>query len=80
MARPELSAEQHQVLRHALGLDRKAVAFRNHFCADVGHADWATLESLCAAGLMVKRRSAIGPGSIFFVNDAGRAAAAGATA
>ena len=73
---PELPADQVTVLRHALGLDRRAAAYRNHFCADVGHTDWAALQALVQAGLMVQRRSAISAGWIFFVTDAGRAAIA----
>jgi hypothetical protein len=52
---PNLTKDEQHVLRHTLGLDYKAVPFRNHFCAGPGHADMAVLTSLVQKGYMVER-------------------------
>lgn len=59
------------VLRHTLGLKRGDVAYRNHFCADVGHEDMPALESLVSKGLMRKRADPIAAGFVFYATAQG---------
>lgn len=52
-----LNKEHYQILKHTLGLDQKRTAYRNHFCAEEGHADMPLLVDLMKAGFMVKAES-----------------------
>lgn len=47
-----LTDAQDQVMRHALGLDHRAVPYRNGFMAPLGHADREVCEVLVSVGLM----------------------------
>ena len=37
------TGEQIRIMKHALGLDREATAYRNHYCAAPGHLSWPDL-------------------------------------
>jgi len=64
-----------EILRHTLGLKRGDVAYRNHFCADVGHDDMPQLESLVSKGLMRKRADPLAPGFVYYATAQGIEAA-----
>ena len=65
---------QLNILWHTLGLrpDRRE-PFRNHFLADAGHHDSATLEALRESGLMTSRPAPAmwGEGTVYVVTDRG---------
>lgn len=66
-------------MRHALGLNRQAVPFRNHFVCAPGSTDYPAWEAMFEKGWATRR----GPGGlgmcaedfIYHVTEAGRAAA-----
>ena len=47
-----MNTEQHDILRHALGLGRSDREYRNHFVTGPGSTDYPHCEALVAAGLM----------------------------
>jgi hypothetical protein len=53
--------EQVSKARHALGLDRKKLAYRNFYSCD-GDADW---DDLVARSMAVKRKSPVSPDWIY---------------
>lgn len=63
--------ERH-VMVHATAWPKR---YRNHFCASQGHADWDTLQGLCARGLMRDRGSSVlsGGDHVFVVTADGLA-------
>lgn len=68
-----LTNEQREKMRHALGLNRKARFYRNHYHAAVNSPDadlWAELVGLGYAALVNVENNLI----LFTVTDAGRAA------
>ena len=69
-----LSYAERSVLRHTLGLNRSAEAFRNYFSAEDGHQDEPTLLALVERGYMVRETSAISPGAIYRCTKEGREA------
>jgi hypothetical protein len=51
-----VSDRQRELARHALGFpNRKNTSYRNHFCAGVGHSDYADWEAMVAQGDAVKQ-------------------------
>jgi hypothetical protein len=76
-----MNTEQHQILRHALGLGRSSREYRNHFVTGPGSTDYPHCEALVAAGLMTKRpgHALSGGDPIYSVTDAGRTALASAS-
>lgn len=44
-----LTEQERHVMEHSTAWPK---CYRNHFCASEGHHDWATLQALCARGLM----------------------------
>lgn len=72
-----ITAEQHDILRHALGLGRGE--HRNHFVTGPGGTDHQHCEALVAAGLMEKRPGTALSGwdDVYSVTVAGRAVARG---
>lgn len=48
----EITKEERNILFHTLGLNYKAISFRNHFVASKNHSDYKTLESLREKGFM----------------------------
>jgi len=48
-AKALLTLGEARVMVHATAWPKR---YRNHFCASEGHDDWATLQALCARGLM----------------------------
>lgn len=71
------TTEQVQILRHALGLDRRGGEYRNHFVTGPGSSDYQDCEALVAAGLMTKRpgNELTGGDGCYTVTDAGKLAA-----
>ncbi len=69
-----MTDRQREILRHALGLDRGGVAYRDHYCASPSSLDYDDCEALVAGGLMERR---IGAYSIYFVTTNGRQALLG---
>lgn len=65
------------VLQHALGLDQHGCgnSLRDHFVCGEGHDDYPTCVDAVAAGLMIRRESAMfgENGSLFRVTAAGKA-------
>jgi hypothetical protein len=47
-----ITTEQHDILRHSLGLGRSSREYRNHFVTGPGSTDYPHCEALVAAGLM----------------------------
>lgn len=73
----KLTKAQISTLRHALGLDRKSVSYRNRYHAPVGSsaADvWTDLVGMGFAALVNVERDM----ALFTVTDAGKAALDGA--
>lgn len=64
--RPDLTEDQTQVIRHALGLDWRSKPYRNGYKAPLGHHSREVCESLVMMGLMT-----VGSGSVFTVTTAG---------
>lgn len=72
-----MNIEQHDILRHALGLGRSAREYRNHFVTGPGSTDYPHCEELVKAGLMTRREGShlSGGDPIYVVTEAGRIAA-----
>ena len=70
-----MSNEQHDILRHALGLGKRE--YRNHFVTGPGSTDYPSCEALVAAGLMTRRAGSqlSGGDFIYHVTNDGRTAA-----
>lgn len=69
-----LSPAERHVMAHATAWPD---CYRNHFCASAGHDDWATIQGLCARGLMrvVRAPSELSGGdTVFAVTGEGFAA------
>ena len=66
----EITTRQLHILQHALGLDRPAREYRNHYCP--GGDDLAECEAMEAMGLMTSRELSWVPDKTYFVSDAGR--------
>lgn len=68
-----ITAEQRDMMRHALGLDRQPKPYRNNYCA--GDADIPAWEDLVAKGLAVLlRKPEQGwAGPVYGVTEAGKA-------
>lgn len=65
MAGIELSDAQVDKARHALGLTRSKVAYRNYYsCAE--DADW---EDLVAKGAATKRKSPVSPDFVYHLTE-----------
>lgn len=47
-----LTDRELDVMMHATGWQSRQPLYRNHFCASEGHADWSTIQTLIACGLM----------------------------
>ena len=71
-----ISEQQRHVLRHALGLNRSAIAYRNYFCTGPGTDNYPVCMSLVGLGLMSRRETSglFGGDSVFHVTPAGLAA------
>lgn len=69
-----MNEKQLHIIRHALGLNRSTVSYRNHYCA--GGEDVALCRELVALGYMVERKpSELSGGSpVFQVTEAGKVA------
>ena len=74
--------EQHNILRHALGLSSVGMKssdreYRNHFVTGPGSTDYPHCEALVAAGLMTKRpgHPLSGGDPIYAVTDEGKTVA-----
>ena len=53
---PKMTDAQVELGRYALGLpNKKKISYRNHFCAGVGHSDYADWQSLVEQGLATRR-------------------------
>ena len=72
-----MNSEQHDILRHALGLGRGSREYRNHFVTGPGSTDYPHCQALVAEGLMTRREGhpISGGDPIFTVTEAGRVAA-----
>jgi hypothetical protein len=72
-----MNSEQHDILRHALGLGRGSREYRNHFVTGPGSSDYANCEDLVGAGLMTKRpgHGLSGGDPVYIVTEAGKMAA-----
>ena len=72
-----MNREQHDILRHALGLGRSDHEYRNHFVTGPGSTDYPHCQALVAAGLMTRHDGHLisGGDPIFRVTKAGRIAA-----
>jgi hypothetical protein len=71
-----LTLQERHVMAHSTGWDsgKRSRLYRNHFCASEGHDDWATLQGLCARGLMrVGRKPGplSGGDTVFVVTESG---------
>lgn len=71
-----MTPEQIELARHALGLNRGKVAYRNHFCAGPGHVDYPQWADMVAAGDAVERvptghDNSYAGNSIFFLTNQG---------
>lgn len=74
----EISDAHRDIMRHALGLTRNPVSYRNYFCAGDGHADMPLIRDLVAIEYMrLSRRINEGRDGIYVVTDCGRAALQG---
>jgi len=69
MAVISFSDEQSDKARHALGLGRQKVAYRNHYACYEADPDW---EDLVKRGFATKRTSAISPDIIYHVSEEAR--------
>ncbi len=70
-----LRPEERDIIKHSLGITYKPEPYRNYFCADEGHADMPTINSLVQLGFMrMSHKINDGRDSIYVVTDAGRAA------
>ena len=70
-----MTPEKLHIMRHALGLERSATSYRNHFVAGEGHADMPDILALVDAGFMAEAtRPPILDESdcVFYVTPAGR--------
>ena len=72
-----MNREQHDILRHALGLGTSDREYRNHFVTGPDSTDYPHCMALVAEGLMTRREShqLSGGNPIFIVTGIGRAAA-----
>ena len=72
-----ITTEQHDILRHSLGLTRGDREYRNHFVTCPGTTDFPHCEALVSAGLMTKYAGSelSGGAPIYVVTDAGKAVA-----
>ena len=52
---PKLTASEAEIMRHALGLNRAKVSYRNRYLTGPGSDSYHCCEALVARGLMVKR-------------------------
>ena len=68
--------EQHDILRHALGLDRGDREYRNRFVTGPGSTDYTHCEALVAEGLMTRHEGhqLSGGDPIYSVTEAGHIA------
>lgn len=64
--RPLVTTEERRIMRHALGLDRAKVAYRNRYSAPASSDVLRTVESLTARGFMER-----GDDTTFHVTPAG---------
>ncbi|MGG7534631.1 hypothetical protein [Rhizobium sp. 12,4] len=72
-----VSVRQQEMMRHALGLTRGNVEYRNHFVASDGSQDCQQWQELVSLGLATSAEFGGAPNStIFRVTDAGRRVAA----
>lgn len=74
-----MTPSQHHILRHALGLDRQATAYRNSFVTGPGSVDHPDCLALVAMGHMTRRDGstlAFGGDDLFHVTEQGKVAAA----
>jgi hypothetical protein len=71
-----MTDEQREIMRHALGLNRRGSEYRNYFVTGPGSTDYPHIEALVAAGMMTKRAGNVlsGYDDTYMVTDAGRAA------
>lgn len=61
MTEPTLSPAERHVLEHAIAwLHDRRPLFRNHYVTSPDCDDWATVQALCARGLMQVRHPALG--------------------
>lgn len=74
--RTEMTENQRDIMRHALGYGSRNPGYRNHFCTGPGSTDYPHCEALVEAGMMSRREgSALSGGDyVYHVTDAGRAA------
>lgn len=72
----DLTEQQREIMRHALGLNRGTREYRNHFVTGPGSDDYADCETLTDAGLMKKYPGHVltGGDPCYVVTDAGRQA------
>lgn len=68
-ARPDLSARQLEIVRHALGVKDGKPGYRNHFCTGAGSDDFADCETLAAGGVMERHTRSFTPDFIYTVID-----------
>ena len=74
-----MTPKQRDIMKHALGADRGAPGWRNHFVTGPGSDDYDDCEALVAAGLMAKRSGGplSGGDPVYRVTDAGQDALVG---
>lgn len=72
-----MNTEQHDILRHALGISRSGREYRNHFVTGPGSTDYPHCEELVGLGLMTKRpgHALSGGDPVYVVTEAGKLAA-----
>lgn len=70
----DLTAEQREIMEHALGMNSTAPGYRNYFASEPGCDGHQHLILLARAGLMRAGRMIPGGLQYFHVTEAGRAA------
>lgn len=68
-----LTDEERDLLRHALGLDRTRVSYRNHYSVSPTAATYPLCQRLLAKGLLERSASYTETMILFHVTDAGKA-------
>lgn len=73
-AAKSLTANERELMEHALGLNYHRTSFRNHFVTGPGSTDWDAWQSLVDRGFAVRREpSPISGGDyVFTVTDEGK--------
>jgi hypothetical protein len=71
----EITKQERELLRHALGLDYQTEPFRNHFVSGTRCDNFKDLEKLVELGLMTKRKDPfdeVNQSFVFHVTEKGK--------